>query len=314
MNLFHKHNHTQSIATILPDESGESARTIRKVVTIGCLVNLLLMCLKLCVGWFGHSEALFADGFHSLNDVAADIIMLVFIGISFRQADKRYTYGYGKFETLSSFLMSSFLIIVAILIAREGIETIIDYTKGEQLERPDIWTFIVVLFAMACKECLFRYYSATGKNTGSKALVANAWHHRSDALASVATLIGVTAAHFFGDRLSILDPLASILIALFILTAAIRMLVPAFNELMEHSIPENEAEKARKTISETEGVMALKNLRCRRNGHFFIFDATVAIDSNLDISQGYSIVENIERNLKKNFCKHIILSVTTIPN
>lgn len=307
-----KHQHI-SVANELPDQSGAGARIIRKAVKIGCFVNLLLMILKLSTGHWGHSDALMADGFHSLNDVAADLIMLIFVGISYRPANASYSYGYGKFETLSSLLMSSLLIFIGVMVGIEAIETVIDYAKGADLVQPDIWTFVVVLFAMACKEGLYRYYSRAGRQANSKALMANAWHHRSDALASVATLIGVTAAHFFGPAFRVLDPVASFVIAIFILTAAVRMFIPAFVELMEHSLPEHEIEKAREIVKNTPGVKEITYIRSRRNGHHLIFDIGIGVNPDLTISQGAEIADNIESEIKNAYCPHVYVSMNTRP-
>lgn len=313
--LRHHSRHTHKpLSQILPDQSAESARIIRKAVKIGCLVNGILMILKLSAGYLGHSDALVADGFHSVNDVAADLIMLVFIGISYRAADDRYAYGYGKFETFSSFLMSAFLIIISVMIGVEGVESIVEYARGETLPQPDIWTFIVVLFSMACKECLFRFYHREGEKADCRALMANAWHHRSDALASVATLTGVAFAHFFGPSLRILDPVASLVIAVFILTAALRMFRPAFAELMEKSLPFDQVDKARNIIEATPGVLKLASLRTRKVGHHLVFDAKILIAPDSTVEQGYAVTSAIESSLKSAFCPHILLSVTTLPD
>lgn len=315
MKLFRhsSHHEHQPLSQIIPDESVESARVIKHAVKIGCAVNIMLMILKLSTGYLGHSDALMADGFHSVNDVAADLIMLIFIGISYRSADDRFAYGYGKFETFSSFLMSAFLILIAIMIGYEGVESIVSYAHGQTLPQPDIWTFVVVLFAMACKEGLFRFYHREGVKAGCKALMANAWHHRSDALASIATLIGVTSAHFFGPAFRILDPVASLLIAIFILVQAVRLFRPAFAELMEKSLPAEQVRKAREVISSIPGVLELDNLRTRRVGHHLVFDAKIRIASDSTIEQGFVITSAIENALKNAFCRHILLSVTTLP-
>ncbi len=309
-----KHHHERPLAQVLPDESGESAKTIRRVVKIGCIVNAVLMGLKLTAGYLGHSDALVADGFHSLNDLAADVIMLIFVGISYKAADDRYSFGYGKFETFSSFLISAFLVVVALMIGAEAVESIIDYAKGETLEQPDIWTFIVVLFAMACKEGLFRFYSHAGRKVSSNALLANAWHHRSDALASVATLIGVTFSHFFGPAFRILDPVASLVIAVFILIPALRLFKPAFVELMERSLPFDQVEKARGVVENIEGVEGITYLRSRRNGHHLIFDIGIRIASGTTIDRAAETAAAIESALKTAFCPHILVSVTTTPS
>lgn len=298
----------QKISDILRDETASSAHAIRRVVIIGCVVNAILMILKLCAGYFGHSDALVADGFHSLNDLAADIIMLVFVGISFRRPDSRFPYGYGKFETFSTFLIASFLIIVGSVIGIEAIEKIIDFFGGGTLEQPDIWTVVVVIVAMACKEGLFRFYSAAGRRHNTPALLANAWHHRSDALASIATLIGVSAAHFFGTPFRILDPVASLVIAVFIIVAAVRLFHPAFLELMDCSLPSDRIEIARNAIEELPGVIA-EDIRARRNGHHLIFDITVNVNSDISVAKARSITEEIKTSLRKSFCQHITVNV-----
>lgn len=299
----------KSLSELLPDEGAGSASAIRRVVKIGCIVNALLMCLKLCAGYFGHSDALMADGFHSLNDLAADILMLVFVGISYKAADGKYSYGYGKFETFSSFLISTLLIVIASLIWLEAIESIADYINGDELEQPDIWTVIVVIVAMACKEGLFRFYSYHGRKASSAALVANAWHHRSDAMASIATLIGVTFSHFFGPPFRILDPIASLVIACFILFPAIRLFRPAFRELMERSLPADDVEKAREIIDHTDGVEGLNYLRTRRVGHHLVFDAGIYVSPSLSVADGEKIAADIEKKLSEAFCRHIIVSI-----
>ncbi|MDE6770624.1 MAG: cation diffusion facilitator family transporter [Muribaculaceae bacterium] len=300
----------RKLSDILPDEGESSARAIRRVVKIGCVVNALLMCLKLCAGYFGHSDALVADGFHSLNDLAADIIMLVFVGISYKAADSKYSFGYGKFETFSSFLISTFLIIVAYTIAYEAVESIVDYFKGEELAQPDIWTVIVVLVAMACKEGLFRFYSYSGKKENCQALVVNAWHHRSDAFASIATLIGVSFSHFFGPAFRILDPIASFVIAIFILIPATRLFRPAFRELMERSLPAADVDKAITTTEGVAGVEGIDYIRTRRVGHHLVFDLGIKVSPTLTVPQGEAIANNVKAALQQAFCRHIITTVS----
>ncbi len=294
----------------LRDETSSNAKVIKKVVKIGCCVNALLMILKILSGYFGHSDALMADGFHSLNDLAADIIMLIFVGISYHKADDRYSYGYGKFETFSSFLISSFLIIVAFMIGKEGVESIIEYAHGEELAQPDIWTVIVVLIAMTCKECLFRFYSYMGKKAECNALVANAWHHRSDALASVATLIGVSFSHFLGASLRILDPIATVLIAIFIVIPAVRLFVPAFKQLMEHSLPSETQEKVYKIVSQITGVESVTYIRTRRVGHKLVFDLGIQVSPEIPVKEGIKIMEEIDAKIKQSFCQHVCVSIS----
>ncbi len=311
--IHHHHSDQQPLVQTLPDENAENAGRIRKVVKVGCLVNALLMILKLSVGYFGHSDALFADGFHSLNDVAADLIMLVFVGISYKQADKRYAWGYGKYETFSSFIISAFLIGIALMIMYEGVESLVGYFNGETIERPDFWTLVVVLFAMACKEGLYRFYSHAGKLSASKALLANAWHHRSDAMASVATLIGVGCSFFFGENFRVLDPIASIVIAVFILMPAFRILKPSFLELMDRSLPDSDYSRAEKAIEDVVGKQNLRYLKTRRHGHSYIFDIGADVDGSKSVSDLDQLRRSINQNLEKEFCKHIQVVLTPYP-
>lgn len=308
----HNHSHNkESLASEITANAG--AGYVRRVVTFGCIVNALLMVLKLLVGYYGHSDALMADGFHSLNDFAADLIMLIFVGISFRPADRKYTYGYGKFETFSSFLMASFLIIIAVMIGMEGVESIIAVAHGEVLERPDVWTIVVVIFSMVAKDALYRYYSHAANRVGSKALKANAWHHRVDALSSVATLVGVGCAYFFGEKMRIFDPIASILIAVFILLPALKLFMPAFSELMERSLPAASVEKAREIIAAQKGVVRIESLKCRRNGHYRLFDVKIAVSPEITINAGAAIAADVEQALIEAFGKSTLTTVSTIP-
>lgn len=304
------HHHSAPLSQSLHDAHGDAARSIRSVVKIGCIVNAILMILKLSAGYLGHSDALMADGFHSLNDVAADLIMLIFIGISYRTANEKYPYGYGKFETFSSFLMATMLIFIAIMIGVEGVESIIAFANGEVLDQPDIWTFLVVLFAMACKECLFRFYSRVAKRVGSNALLANAWHHRSDAMASVATLIGVSCAHFFGESWRILDPIASLVIAAFILFPALGLFRRAFYELMEHSLPKEDLDKVKQIVQSYDGVKQIVSLQSRKVGHNLVFNISVSLDNSLSLQKATEITAGIEQKLHDVYCPHVIVSVT----
>ena len=155
---------------LLMSDDAAGSRAVRRVVITGCVVNACLMVMKLLTGWLGHSEALVADGFHSLNDVAVDIVMLIFVGISYRKASPRFAYGYGKFETLASVLISMLMIFISIMIMVSGIGSIVGYAHGEALEHPDIWTVLAVIVAMATKECLYHYYSRAGRKLDCTAL------------------------------------------------------------------------------------------------------------------------------------------------
>lgn len=312
-----RHSHRRDDIGVLPElllaDNARQVRQVRKVVITGCVVNALLMILKLTVGWFGYSDALAADGFHSLNDVAVDIVMLIFVGISYRKASVVFAYGYGKFETLASLLISMMMIFIGVMIGISGVESIISYAYGAVLAHPDVLTVLAVIVAMGTKECLYRYYTKSGKKLESTALQAAGWHHRVDAMSSVATLIGVAGAHFLGERFRVLDPAASVLIAVMIVIPAIRLLIPAFTELMERSLPVKEEEKARNAVSSVCGVKEIAYLRTRRSGHNRIFDIHIYVESGTTVDDGSVIAGEIEKNLRKAFCPHILVTVATSP-
>lgn len=306
-------SHHRPLSQSLPDEPGASARAIRRVVKIGCAVNALLMALKLTAGYLGHSDALVADGFHSLNDVAADLIMLVFIGISYRAADARFAYGYGKFETFSSFLMSTLLIVISVMIGAEAVESIVGYARGETLPQPDIWTFVVVLFCMACKEGLFRFYSHAGRKADSKALVANAWHHRSDAMSSGGTLVGIAGAMFLGDRWRILDPLAAIVVSLFIIKSGYDIMRPCIGELLEASLPEEEEREIEALVRAVPGIEDVHNLRTRRIGNGIAVDLHARADGRLSLAEAHDKATEAENAVRRRFGPNSIINIHMEP-
>lgn len=314
--ILHHHKHEESVAALsgfLDARDNRDAHLIRHVVIIGCLINAVLMALKLIVGYYGHSDAVVADGFHSLNDVAADLIMLLFVGISFRPADERFSYGYGKFQTFSSFLISVALLFVAVEISLEAIESIIDYSHGTILPQPSVWTIVVVVISMIGKEFLFRYYRSASRRTDTMALLTSAWHHRSDAMASIATLIGVTFAHFFGESWRILDPCASLVLVIFIVVPAIRMLIPAFMELMDRSLKPEVISKAKETIASTPDVEQVEYVTGRKNGHYLIFNIGASVNKTMTVNEGYVISSQIEERLHDVFGKNIMTSITILP-
>lgn len=309
----HNHDHQLNLAGLLDLHNMDEARQIRRAVAIGCVVNILLMCMKLIFGYTGHSDALVADGYHSIGDVGSDIIMLAFVGFSFKKATESFSYGYGKFETFASLVISGILVSIAVVLTIEAIDSIKSYLNGEVLPRPDIWTLIAIIFAIICKEFLYRFYRRVGKRTRCNALVSSAWHHRSDALASFATLTGVACAHFFGESWRVLDPIMSLVIVIFIIIPAIRLFIPAFRELMEGSIPHHDYEEALQIIKGQSGVESVEKLKTRKSGPFLIFDTEIGVDRNLTIEAGYKIVGEIDTALKSTFGKNILVSVVSIP-
>lgn len=294
-------------------ETRTEVAVIRRITWIGFWVNAVLMLLKLFFGYWGHSDALVADGFHSLSDFGTDFIVLIFVGVAYKSADDSHPYGHGKYETLATLLIAFVLLAVAVGIGWGGIDAIISFFNGNELPRPDMWTIIVAIASIAAKEWLFRLTEAKGKEIGSPALAANAWHHRSDAISSVATLIGVSGAYFLGMKFRILDPIASILIGIFIAVSAIKIARPSIDELLERALPPEEVEKIRVMILSVPGVRDLHHLKTRRAGHSAIIDVHIKVDPDLTVTEGHDIASRVEHTIRDRWHRDIIMYVHVEP-
>lgn len=276
-----------------------TVRTVRSVTLTGFWVNAVLMVLKIFFGIYGHSDALVADGVHSLSDFATDVVVLIFIGMAYKAADTDHPYGHGKYETLASLLIAVALVAVGAGIGWGGITTTIGVLSGEEeLLRPDIWTLVVVLLSIVSKEWLFHYTRRAGRAVGSSALEANAWHHRSDAISSLATLAGISAAYFMGPSWRVLDPVASVVIAGFIIWAGISIARPSLGELLEEGLPADVLARISSAVETTPGVRAFHHLRARRNGHAVIVDMHIKVDPDITVTQGHDIASEVERRLR----------------
>lgn len=298
---------------MIENKRTDAVRMIRKVTIVGFWINAALVVLKLFFGYWGHSDALVADGYHSLSDFLTDFLVIFFIGIAYKKADRDHPYGHGKFETAASVLISLILIFVAIGIGYGGIKSIVDSFRGVTIERPDFWTIIIAAISIFAKEFCYRYTVRVGKKLNSSSLIANAWHHRSDAISSVATVIGVSLSYFLGPQWRILDPVASILIAIFILISAIKIARPSINELLEMSVPEKEIQKIRTIVKGVDGVKRVHNLRCRNNGHSLIIDMNIHVDPEITIRMGHAIATDVENCLHVEFGDDIIIYVHVEP-
>lgn len=295
------------------DRTNEDVRQIRHVTLVGFWVNAVLMVLKIVFGIVGHSDALVADGVHSLSDFATDAIVLVFVSIAYKHADSDHPYGHGKFETFASLLIALVLLGVALGIGIAGVRSIGSALRGEILVRPDIFTLLVAIVSIGSKEFLYRYTISAGRRIGSSSLIANAWHHRSDAISSIATLVGVSAAYFLGEHWRILDPIASIVIAVFIAISAVDIALPSVNELLERSLPPVQVRKAADVIMNVPGVRAYHRLRTRRNGHSVIIETHIKVNPEINVAEGHRIASEVESALRKAFGNDIITYVHVEP-
>ena len=291
----------------------ERYRQIRKVTLIGSGLNLILSILKIGGGILGRSRALIADGFHSLSDFSTDIAVIIGTSAASKPKDKTHDYGHGKYETLSTFVIGIFLGVVGFLIAKNGIDTIIRTIQGTSLRKPNIITVVIAVFSIVSKELLYRYTIRKGRALNSSALKANAVHHRTDAFSSVGTTLGITGAIVLSRHWIILDPIAAVAVGVLIISAAIRIVLKAVNELMESSLSDESEDEIIRIIEKVPGVHAPHNLKTRRIGNLIAIDVHIRIDENFTIKKGHRIATSVEDAIKNRFGSDTLINVHMEP-
>ncbi len=291
-------------------------KEISKVTVVGGVVNLLLVALKFVAGIAGRSAAMVADAVHSLSDFITDIVVLVFVGISARPQDASHDYGHGKFETIATFFIGLALAGAAIGIVVSGATKLAAWLQGEDIPVPGTLALWAALISIIVKEILFQYTARKGKKLESQALVANAWHHRSDALSSIAAAIGIGGAIIFGNRWTVLDPLASIVVGAMLVKVAWDLLGPAIGELTDKSLPEDVENEILGIIEEAPGVSEPHNLRTRRIGNRVAVEVHIRLDGNLTLAEAHERTSQIEKRLKERFGadSHITIHMEPVKN
>lgn len=276
-------------------------RQITRVTLIGSVVNLLLTAIKIIAGVVGKSGAMIADGIHSLSDLASDIVVLIFVPIAGKAKDKDHQYGHGKFETLATLVVSLILMVVAIRLVASSAKSIISALSGNILPKPGYIALAAAIISIVSKEILYQYTALVARRTDSSVCKANAWHHRSDALSSIGSLLGIGGAVILGNKWTILDPVAAVIIGLMILFVAIKMARAPIEELMEKSLDEETEKEITDIILATEGVQNMHNLKTRRNGQSKIIDCHIRVKRTISIVEAHDIATNVEKNLKQKF-------------
>lgn len=271
-------------------------------VTTACAVaNLLMAVIKILAGIYGKSAAMMADAVHSLSDVVADAVVLIMVRISAKGTDERHNWGRGKYETIATLAISILLLFIAADMMKDGIEAIREILIGGDIGTPSRITLWVAVISIVLQETIFRWNIHVGKAVDSQTMIANAWHHRSDALASVAALIGIGGAIFIGGKWVMLDPLVGCIISIVILIIAVRMLLPALHELTDGALPKEDIAKISDIIRSATDKAVLKSLRTRKSGHINIIDATVSVRADMSIADSTDITEQIKSALRQEF-------------
>ena len=288
-------------------------REIYRVTFVGLVVNLLLSAAKLVAGVIGRSAAMTADAVHSFSDLATDVVVIAFARISSKPKDESHDYGHGKYETLATLLISLALAVVGSGILVSGIRSIRVVIEGGTLPRPGAIALVAAVVSIVGKEILYRYTVRVGHRIDSPSVVANAWHHRSDALSSLGTLVGIGCAYFLGERWRIADPIAALVVALFIFKIAFDLIRSGLDELMERSLPtETEAEILR-IITADPAIREPHNLRTRRIGASIAIEVHVRVDGEMTVRHSHELTVDIERRLRERFGAGTMIAVHVEP-
>ena len=277
-------------------------------------MNLLLVGLKAAAGLVGHSAAMISDAVHSLSDFVTDIVVLVFVRVSARPQDEDHDYGHGKYETLATLFIGLALAAAAVGIVVSGAGKLARWLQGEDLPAPGQIALWAALGSIVAKELLFQYTRIKGKHLESKALEANAWHHRSDALSSVGTAIGIGGAILLGSRWTVLDPLASIVVGAMLVKVAWDLLGPSFGELTDSSLPADMEQEMLAIIRAVPGVEDPHNLRTRRIGNRIAAEVHIRLDGSLPLSEAHEKASEVERRFKERFGAQSHIIVHMEPN
>jgi cation diffusion facilitator family transporter len=288
-------------------------KELTKVTLVGSIGNLVLLVFKFVAGIVAGSAAMVADAVHSLSDFLTDVIVLVFVRIGAKPQDEGHDYGHGKFETLATLFVALALVGAAIGIIVSGAVKFARWLQGETLEVPGILALWAALLSILVKEVLYRYTAAKGKALESPAVVANAWHHRSDALSSIGAAIGIGGAILLGQRWAVLDPLASIVVGAMLVKVAWDLLKQSTGELTDSSLPEKDEREIEAIICSFPEVSEPHNLRTRRIGNRVAIEAHVRMHGDLSLREAHDIVTAIEHKIKERFGPATLVTIHMEP-
>ncbi len=291
----------------------ERNKEIYKVTLLGGAVNVVLLVFKFVAGIVGHSAAMVADAVHSLSDFVTDVIVLIFVHISGKPKDKSHDYGHGKFETLATTVVSMSLLVVAAGILYSGVMKIVAWANGAQLEAPGMLALWAALLSIVLKEATFRYSMVKARQLHSQAVEANAWHHRSDAMSSVGTAIGIGGAIFLGERWTVLDPVASVIVGLFIVKVSLNLLRVGIGDLMEQSLPDEVETEILRLAASVPGVSYPHELRTRRIGNHYAIELHILVDGELPLREAHEKASQVEELLRSHYGEETHIAVHVEP-
>ncbi len=288
-------------------------RRIFKVTLVGSVVNALLVVIKFVAGIMGRSSALVADAVHSLTDFVSDIVVLVFVRLSGKPRDKDHRYGHGKFETLATMIIGVLLLAAGVMLFVNGLKQVIDSLEGAEIPEPSWVALVVAGVSVLVKEILFRYTVKEGKTLNSDAVIANAWHHRSDAISSLGTVVGIGGAILLGEKWRILDPIAAMIVSVLIVKAGYDIIKPSADELLESSLPQERVDEIIETIESVPGVKGYHNLRTRKIGNAMVIDVHLKMDGDQKLKEAHDIATRVEKAIGDRFGENSFINIHMEP-
>ncbi len=291
----------------------ERNETAVKVTVNGMILNVVLTIFKFVAGMLGNSTAMVADAVHSLSDFITDIVVIVGLKAAGKPADTNHHYGHGKIETLCAAFVGIVLFIIGLEIFVGGLSKILLAINGGKLEQPGIIAFIAAVVSIITKEWLYRYTLNYARSVKSDAMEANAWHHRSDAFSSVGTMLGIGGAIALGGKWAVLDPIAAVILSLFIFKVAFDITYKNTNELTE-AAPEKEIiEDIQHIIASTDGVKDFHKLKTRKIGNNIATDVHIQVDNKLSLIEAHDICTEVENRLREKYGNGCILYIHCEP-
>lgn len=284
-----------------------------RVTIAGSIINILLLAFKFAAGILGHSAAMIADAIHSLTDFVTDAIVLVFVRLGSKPTDHDHDYGHGKYETLASAIIGVSLLVVGMMICYSGVTKTYHAMCGEPLQQPGFIALAAAVASVVLKEWAYRFTVRVGRRCHSEAVVANAWHHRSDALSSVGTTVGIGGAIILGEKWAVLDPLTAIVVSFFIMKAAWSVLSKAVDELTDGSLPKETEDEIESIVSEDKDVSVVHNLCTRRIGNRIAIEMHVRMPGETSLYVAHHHATEIEQRLKQRFGADTHISIHLEP-
>ena len=282
-----------------------------RVTLAGSIVNALLLILKFAAGIIGHSAAMIADAVHSLSDFITDIVVIAFVRLSSKPADKDHAYGHGKYETIATSIIGLALMAVAVKLGWDGIRKILHVIRGGELQSPGIIALIAAITSIIAKEWIYRVTHRVARQLESQALEANAWHHRSDAFSSIGTAIGIGGAVILGSRWTILDPIAAVIVSIMISITALKLIRKSSGELLEESLPQETEQQIINIVYHDPLATDVHHLHTRRIGNIIAIEMHLRLPKDITLEQAHTHATAIERHLRDTFGSgtHIMLHI-----